>query len=129
MFAQAFGRWTALLAIPAVTVYLVSLGLSDVRAQDIRDTQIDRIAREITTQISSRDGNLVRADTVAALFSEALRDRLDQPLTEQQVQDILRALRQQGFAPKPGEDLELRGVRWAHWIEHYAEGKQSTHAP
>lgn len=129
MFAQALCKWTALLAIPAVTVYLVSLGLSDVRAQDIRDTQIDRIAGEVKTQISSRDGNHVRADKVAALFTQALRDRLDQPLTEPQVRDAIRTLRQQGFAPKPGMDLELRGLRWAHWIEHCVEGKKLAPAP
>lgn len=124
MFAQVFLRWTALLAVPTVAVYLASLGLSDVRAQDIRDTQIERIAREITTQVTSHGGDLARGDEVAAVFSRTLRERLDEPLTDQQVREVLHALRQRGFQQKRGEDLEIRGLKWAYWIEHQVEDKQ-----
>jgi hypothetical protein len=129
MFAQVFCKWTALLAIPAVTVYLASLGLTGVRDQDMRDTQIERIALEISTQISARDGDFGRADEAAASFAEALGERLDQPMTDRQVRDVLQTLKHRGFSKSPGEDQQVRALRWARWIEHYAEGKQLTHAP
>ena len=129
MFAQVFCRWTALLAIPAVTVYLASLGLSDVRAQDMRDSQIEQFAVEITNQIAARNGDFGRADKVAATFSESLRGRLDEPLTDRQVRDVLQILKHRGFSKIPGEDQQTRALRWARWIEYYAEGKQFTHVP
>ena len=127
MFAQTLWRWTILLAIPAAVVYLASLGLNDVRAQDVLDTQIERIAFEARAQLTAHEIGAQRADNISRDLAASLREKLDQPLTEHQLRGVLHDLKAEGFT-RGSQSPDISALRWARRIERYAEGKTPSPA-